>query len=89
MEGKKYFIEVEINNERRLIHELAELFRWVLDIEVNEQASNNNPHKYFMIIHENGEELGTLLECGTVGFYCAAGIDRLYLVYFVYFVYFV
>ena len=32
---------------------------------------------------------GELLECGTVGFYCAAGIDRIYLVYFVYFVYFV
>jgi hypothetical protein len=59
LEGKKYFIEVEINNERRLIHELTELFRWVLDIEVNGQVSNNNAHKYFMIIHVDGEELGT------------------------------
>ena len=46
----------------RRINELAEPSRWVLDIEVNGQAPNINPHKYFIIIHEDGEELGTVYE---------------------------
>src|SRR5688572_24554145 len=41
------------------------------------------------VSHFSRECTAPLLRCGTVRFYCAAGIDKLYFVYFVYLVYFV